>query len=175
MKVSKSGLFLFELIVVIFLFTISSAVCISIFAKSYTFSTDSENLTMSSMKAETVAEVFKKSDGDADAIIEAVNANSDTYNMIMSENNGSDEFIMNFYFDEMWENTDDHNAVYTITLTKTIESWTKTGELVSGNITVNSVDKTDKKVKKEILNMDAKKYIASSKTDDDDEAGDDDE
>ncbi|MDR2157425.1 MAG: hypothetical protein LBO81_06580 [Clostridiales Family XIII bacterium] len=63
MKISKSAVFLFELMVVILIFTIAAAVCTSIFAKAYSFSSDSKNLTMAVIKAESAAERFKASKG----------------------------------------------------------------------------------------------------------------
>jgi Tfp pilus assembly protein PilE len=59
MKISKSAIFLFELMVVILVFTVSAAICTSIFVKAYTFSEDSEDLTMAVIKAESAAERFK--------------------------------------------------------------------------------------------------------------------
>jgi Tfp pilus assembly protein PilV len=64
MKISKSAIFLFELMVVILVFTISAAICTSIFAKAYRFSEDSENLTMAVIRAESAAEAFKASSDD---------------------------------------------------------------------------------------------------------------
>lgn len=146
MRVSKSGLFLFELIVVIFLFTISSAVCISIFAKSYSFSTDSEALTMSSLKAQTVAETFKDNKGDAgsdaQAIAEAIKANNDTHDVILSEGSGSyGEFVMNAYFNKNWDNTDDMNKVYTMTIMGDDGEFTKEGGVIRAVIEVTDNDK----------------------------------
>jgi Tfp pilus assembly protein PilE len=76
MKISKSAIFLFELMMVILVFTVSAAICTSIFVKAYKFSEDSEDLTMAVIKAESVAERFKA-----------------------GENRDSDEL----YFDEDWE------------------------------------------------------------------------
>lgn len=159
MKVSKSGLFLFELIVVIFLFTISSAVCISIFAKSYTFSTDSESLTMSSIKAEIVAEVFKESDGDAgsdaEAIAEALGAGPANVDVVLGEGNGGyGEFTMNVYYDKDWNNTDDINKTYTMTITAENGKSYKSNDVIFADI--KTADD-----KKDIFDMQARKTIAS--------------
>jgi Tfp pilus assembly protein PilE len=64
MKVSKSAIFLFELMVVILVFTIAAAICTSIFVKAYKFSADSEDLTTAVIKAESAAEKFKASGKD---------------------------------------------------------------------------------------------------------------
>jgi Tfp pilus assembly protein PilE len=59
MKVSKTAIFLFELMVVILIFSIAAAVCTNIFSKAYGFSTESKALTMAVLKAESIAEEFK--------------------------------------------------------------------------------------------------------------------
>ncbi|MDR1042540.1 MAG: hypothetical protein LBL54_01385, partial [Clostridiales Family XIII bacterium] len=59
MKVSKTAIFLFELMVVILIFSLAAAVCTNIFGKAYGFSTDSKALTMAVLKAESIAEEFK--------------------------------------------------------------------------------------------------------------------
>jgi Tfp pilus assembly protein PilE len=67
MKVSKTAIFLFELMVVILIFSVAAAVCTNIFAKAYEFSTESKALTMAILKAESIAEEFKAgqaTDGD---------------------------------------------------------------------------------------------------------------
>jgi Tfp pilus assembly major pilin PilA len=62
MKASKSAVFLFELMVIILVFTIAAAICTSIFAEAYNMSEESENLTMAAIKAQTTAEEFKTED-----------------------------------------------------------------------------------------------------------------
>jgi hypothetical protein len=59
MKVSKTAIFLFELMVVILIFSLAAAVCTNIFGKAYGFSTESKALTMAVLKAESIAEEFK--------------------------------------------------------------------------------------------------------------------
>ncbi|MDR1292564.1 MAG: hypothetical protein LBJ91_04105 [Clostridiales Family XIII bacterium] len=59
MKVSKTAIFLFELMMVILIFAIAAAVCTNIFGKAYGFSTQSKALTMAVLKAESIAEEFK--------------------------------------------------------------------------------------------------------------------
>lgn len=139
MKVSKSGLFLFELIVVIFLFTLSAAVCINIFANSYNYSTDSENLTKSSLNAMTVAEVFKDGDGDAnsdvDEIVEALDSDSDFYDVKFGDGTGDyGRFTLNIYYDKKWENT--RRADKTYTLTVSAENDTVNERLIRASIKV---------------------------------------
>lgn len=148
MKVSKSGLFLFELIVVIFLFTVSAAVCISIFAGSYSHSTESEALTQSSLKAQTVSEVFKNnSDGDAgsdaEAIADVLEANGATHDVIVGEgNNNYGDFTLNVYYDKNWNNTDDVNKEYIMTIKGKCSQSYKTKSVISADISVKNSSKT---------------------------------
>ena len=86
MKVSKSAIFLFELMVIILVFTLASAVCTQIFARSYTMSLQSRALTMGSINAQTMAEQFK--------------------------NTGEEQADM--YFDKEWVQTTADNAYYTV-------------------------------------------------------------
>lgn len=160
MKVSKSGLFLFELIVVIFLFTVSAAVCISIFANSYNYSTQSRDLTTCTLKAETAAEVFKETRGDADALISALGANDDTHDIVSAEtanpgsNTSIDEYILNIYYNEQWNNVDEINSVYTLTIKVNASGIEAGGYILSADINfINSEDRES------IFNMTAKEFI----------------
>ena len=90
MKVSKSAVFLFELMIIILVFTISAAICTSIFAGAYNKSTESKELTMSSINAQTMAERFKGGEDDIDPQ----------------------------YFTKDWEETTESNAVYTVEMVK---------------------------------------------------------
>jgi hypothetical protein len=58
-RISKTAIFLFELMVVILVFSFASAVCAGIFGKAYRFSEESKDLTMAVLKAESIAEEFK--------------------------------------------------------------------------------------------------------------------
>jgi Tfp pilus assembly protein PilE len=59
MKISKSAIFLFELMFVILVFTVSAAICSNIFGQAYTYSTGSTDLTQAMLAAENAAEEFK--------------------------------------------------------------------------------------------------------------------
>lgn len=153
MKVSKSGVFLFELIVVIFLFTICSAVCISIFAKSYSFSTDSKDLTMASIKTESVAEIFKTTDGDPEKIAKSLKMNDSSHDIIQTKGNlGEDLYTMNIYYDKDWKGSDKQHKVYTMTVTKDTTALTKNGHILDGDIKVTSGKDT-------IFQIDVQKYL----------------
>ncbi|MDR0596370.1 MAG: hypothetical protein LBG50_02400 [Clostridiales Family XIII bacterium] len=64
MKISKTAIFLFELMVVILIFSIAAAVCTNVFGKAYGFSEESKDLTMAVLKAESIAEEFKAGGAD---------------------------------------------------------------------------------------------------------------
>jgi hypothetical protein len=88
MKASKSAIFLFELMIIILVFTLAAAICTKIFASSFNMSTESRELTMSSMNAQTIAEEFKADKPDIEPL----------------------------YFDRDWVATDESNAFYTVLL-----------------------------------------------------------
>ena len=88
MKTSKPAVFLFELMVIIFVFTLAAAVCTQIFAAAFNMSFESRELTMSSINAQTVAERFKAGEPDIDPL----------------------------YFDRNWAVTDKNGAFYTVEL-----------------------------------------------------------
>jgi hypothetical protein len=88
MKTSKSALFLFELMIIILVFTLAAAVCTQIFASAYDMSMESRELTMSSMNAQTIAEEFKAGKPDIEPL----------------------------YFDRNWVAVGKDNAFYTVVL-----------------------------------------------------------
>ena len=68
MKTSKSAVFLFELMIIILVFVLAAAICTQIFASAWEMSTESRELTMSSINAQTVAEQFKAGASDIDTL-----------------------------------------------------------------------------------------------------------
>jgi hypothetical protein len=88
MKTSKSAVFLFELMVIILVFTLAAAVCTQIFASAFNMSKESRELTMSSINAQTVAEHFKAGKTETSSL----------------------------YFDRDWKATDAAGAYYTVAL-----------------------------------------------------------
>jgi Tfp pilus assembly protein PilE len=100
MKTSKSAVFLFELMIIILIFTVAAAVCTRIFSNSYAMSVDSRALTMSSIHAQSVAEHFKASDGadtetqhfDRDWVQIPDEANA-RYSILLEDNGSVDAMI----------------------------------------------------------------------------------
>ena len=64
MKTSKSAVFLFELMIIILIFVLAAAICTQIFASAFKMSTESRELTMSSINAQTLAEQYKSGEVD---------------------------------------------------------------------------------------------------------------
>jgi hypothetical protein len=107
MKISKSAIFIFELMFVILIFTISAAICTSGFAKAYGFSMESQELTNAALRAESAAEVFKLTPGAGEKTT--------------------------VYYDEKWQETADAgNSVYMLT-----ETPSKEGNLYICNVEVS--------------------------------------
>jgi hypothetical protein len=102
MKVSKTAIFLFELMFVILIFTVSAAICTNIFAEAHALSSDSKALTMAVLKAESAAEVFK-----ADVTSAGGGSLSEVTSAGISEQ----------YYDEDWKETSKDQAYYTVSLT----------------------------------------------------------
>ncbi|MDR1272002.1 MAG: hypothetical protein LBK04_03285 [Clostridiales Family XIII bacterium] len=93
MKTSKSAVFLFELMIIILVFTFASAVCAQIFASSYKMSTDSREKSMSVLYAQTAIEKFKAGEAEDAAALydkswQAVGeGNGEAYYEVAIENN----------------------------------------------------------------------------------------
>jgi hypothetical protein len=71
---SKSGLFLMELIIVIAFFSLTSAVCIQLFATAHRFSTRSMGLQRSVINAQSAAEAFKMTGGNLERMSDLLGA-----------------------------------------------------------------------------------------------------
>ncbi len=68
MKHSNSGLFLMELIISILFFSLASAVCIQLFAKSHLLSKQTREENQAVIQAQNLAEVWLAAEGDPDQI-----------------------------------------------------------------------------------------------------------
>ena len=82
---NPSSLFLLELIFTILFFSVASAVCVQIFVKSHTLSTQAHDLTQASRRAGDVAELITASTSPDDMKNLLEDAYSDAVN-IASEN-----------------------------------------------------------------------------------------
>jgi len=112
MKTSKSAIFLFELMIIIIVFVLAAAVCTQIFASAFKMSTESRELTMSSINAQTIAEQFKAGKDGVEPL----------------------------YFDKEWAAADRAGAFYTVELDEQDTSLGLTGvrPAVDGTVTAES-------------------------------------
>lgn len=78
---NPSSLFLLELIFAILFFSVASAVCVQIFVKSHTLSTQAHDLTQASRRAGDVAELITASTSPDDMENLLEDAYSDAVNM----------------------------------------------------------------------------------------------
>lgn len=79
---SKISLFLMELIIAIFFFSLAGAICIQLFVRSHVISNNSVELSYSVLWVQNVAETFYGCNGDAKQIAAVLN------NPIMESNDG---------------------------------------------------------------------------------------
>lgn len=68
MKHSRSSLFLMEMIIAILFFSLASAVCIQLFAKSHLLSTQTVNRNHAVIQAQNLAESYLSLEGDISAM-----------------------------------------------------------------------------------------------------------
>ena len=81
---SRSTLFLMELIIAIFFFAITSAVCAQLFAKAHQVSHKTTQLTHAINQAQSIAEAFRSTDGDLESLKELfpeAGADGDTFSI----------------------------------------------------------------------------------------------
>lgn len=68
MQKSKSALFLMELIIVIFFFALTSAVCLQVFVKAHSVSENTKDLNEAILWADNAAEIFFEHGNDTETI-----------------------------------------------------------------------------------------------------------
>ena len=101
MRKSKSSLFLMELIIVIFFFALTSAVCLQVFVKAHETSRDTKNINYAVLWADNASELFYEYGTDTDSIVETVNESFDLgndYNIDLSFSEDSDYIYMDYSF-----------------------------------------------------------------------------
>lgn len=109
MKHSRSSLFLMEMIIAILFFSLASAVCIQLFAKSHLLSTQTVNRNHAVIWAENLAESYLSSEGDLDAMQE-----------LFSSSDQPEENMLRLRFNSSWDLcTTDSAACFLADLTNT--------------------------------------------------------
>ena len=104
---SKSGLFLMELIIAILVFSIASALCIQIFAKSHILSQTTQELNHAVSMSESAAEIFYGTDGTLEEVSKILDSAH------MSIQNGN---TITLFYDSSFQICMQEEAIYTMLL-----------------------------------------------------------
>ena len=102
---SKTSLFLMELVLMILFFAVSAAVCMRVFSSAQLKSNHSDDLSNASLKAQSAAECWKLSQGEASLAAEVLGGEK-------TENGAA------VYFDKNWKNCGESEAEYVLELEK---------------------------------------------------------
>ena len=130
MKHSRSTLFLLELIIAIFFFSVASTVCIQLFAKSHLLSKQTINENHAVTQTQNLAESFLGSDGNF---------------LEMKKHFPNAEYNDNslaLYFDKDWNFCNVENAHFVATLDYAL----KDNNLCTANIAVTTCDLDNAKI-----------------------------
>ena len=127
---SKSTLFLIEQLIVIAVFAICAAACISILASAYFMSEDTRDISSALLIAESGAEAYKATGGDLQNVAAIIDGGS------LSHANGLD--ILTVGYDENWKICEDDNPVYILRITSLAQG-SEAHPLRTGDITVTKL------------------------------------
>jgi len=131
---SKSTLFLIEQLIVIAVFAICAAACISILTTAFFYTNDSKATSRAIVKAETGAEVFKASGGDHDVIAYVLDG-------IVADGASGGTSVTVFY-NNVWQVCTISNADYFLILlvdAQQDETHASDHDLVTGVLTVSKI------------------------------------
>ena len=131
---SKSTLFLIEQLIVVAVFAISAAACITILASAYFTSVEMRDLRKAILVAENVAETFKATNGSTFSVAIVLGGED----KIVTKSNGED-LVTTVYYDCDWQVTYISNATYKLELTQTIATPNKPHTVVSGGLVVSKL------------------------------------
>ncbi len=93
MRKSKASLFLMELIIVIFFFALTSAICLRVFVKAHEIADTTEGMNKAVLWAENAGELFYEYGEDQDAIEDA---------LYTSFHESGYAYLLNFHEDEQF-------------------------------------------------------------------------
>lgn len=108
----KATLFLMELVIVIFFFSICAAICVNMFGSAQQMADDSENLSRAVVEARSAASCYKAAEGDLEQTALLLNGVE------------TDDSVL-VYFDKNWNRTD---ATETAWYAVQLKQRTKPGE-----------------------------------------------
>jgi len=95
---SKSTLFLIEQLIVVAVFAICAAACISIMVAAYFNANESRSISNALVRAESAAEVFKATSGDVDSIADILGSDVSWVMSIDSEHT-----TITVHYDSQWQ------------------------------------------------------------------------
>jgi len=132
---SKSTLFLIEQLIVIAVFAICAAACISILTASYFYATDSQSAGNAILKAETAAELYKATGGDVVMITSFLGG------VVESVGVGHPGAVQAaVYYNNAWQISNELTASYVLRINSTGASYYSLGiRLESGYLTVEKI------------------------------------
>jgi len=126
---SKSTLFLIEQLIVIAVFAICAAACISILASAYFTAEDSRDISSALLVAESGAEAFKATNGDLSSVARVLGGT-------VSTAAGTDTLTV--YYDEHWQPHSGGDPIYKLLITSRNES-PSPDSLRSGELTITKL------------------------------------
>jgi len=123
---SKSTLFLIEQLIVIAVFAICAAACISIFTAAYFYTNDSAAASKAIVKAENAAEVFKATGGNVADVAE-----------ILGGTVLSTDSSMIVYYNDQWQTCGIIDASYLLSLVAETQTQANQEQsLITGTLTI---------------------------------------
>ena len=126
---SKSTLFLIEQLIVIAVFAICAAACISILTNAFFMARDSRDISNALLVGESVAESFKAASGDFDRAAQLSGASTVRID-------GTEAIIM--FFDSHWQVSTESEAEYVLHLKPDNHS-TQNPNLLTTSLTVTRI------------------------------------
>lgn len=140
---SKYSLFLLELIIVIFFFAISSAVCVQLYAKAHVLSSSTRELNIAITKAEGAAEIIKSDPRHPETALSAVFSEASL-----------DGQSMQLGFNENWEVCSLSDAYYLMQV-----DWDQKDQMLIANVHIHKESLAQNSDKVEIYKLDIIKHI----------------
>jgi len=107
MNRSKSTLFLIEQLIVIAVFALCAAACISILANAYFMARDSRDISNALLAAESVADSFKAVSGDFEQTAQILGRAAD---------HADDDNLIKLFFDSDWLSSSEADAQFVLQL-----------------------------------------------------------
>ena len=127
---SKSTLFLIEQLIVIAVFAISAAACITILTSAYFTSVETNEIKNAILIAENVAETFKATNGSIDSVVRLLGAES--YNTTAT-----------IYYNSRWQVSSENDASYRLQLSQPVKTPGSKVSVISSEINVSKITGED--------------------------------